>query len=498
MPDFILLTPLWLTACAAMLILLFTVAPGYWRPTPQGAGHLTFVALAALVGTVAWLGMGHASGYAFSNAIVVDGLTQTFGGIAALSALVTVLLSTSYLQEHRLSYGEFYALVLLACTGMLIVCMANDLLVMFVGIETMSLAAYVLAGFRRTVRRSQEAAFKYFIYGAFASGFLVFGLAQIFGEMGRVTGHASLAFPEIGQAIAQGLFGTVGYAGIAFVLSGLFFKIAAVPFHMWAPDVYEGAPTPATAFLATGIKTAGFAGLCRFLAASLAHGLHGRGPEETTIQIVEILAIASMLLGNLLAIRQTQIKRMLAYSSIAHAGYLLVGVAAFVANPAGGGLAAVAYYLLGYMAMTLGALAVVSAFERADDNRADLSLERLTGVAHRYPAVGLSMAVFMFALAGMPATTGFFGKFTLFSAAIDAGRPSLAVIGVLASAMGAFYYLRVLVVMYMRAAPVEQARVHCFWLGATLWVCAAITLGFGLLPQCYLGFAQDALVGWKG
>jgi NADH-quinone oxidoreductase subunit N len=264
---------------------------------------------------------------------------------------------------------------------------------------------------------------------------------------------------------------------------------------MWAPDVYEGAPTPSAGFMAVGVKAAAFAGLCRFVAATL---LSGTGGTETAVLAIELCAIITMVVGNLLAIRQTQIKRMLAYSSIAHAGYLLVGVAALIEQPQSGVVEAIAYYLLGYTAMTLGAFGVVLAFERRDDRRQDLPIERLAGMAHRYPAIGLAMAVFMFALAGVPPSAGFFGKLALFSAAVGAGRYAAVVIAVLASAVGAFYYLRVTVVMYMRATDTEESRVQSPWLSAGLWACAGLTLVFGIVPEPYFAFARRVLAGWLG
>jgi NADH-quinone oxidoreductase subunit N len=288
----------------------------------------------------------------------------------------------------------------------------------------------------------------------------------------------------------------LGWVGAVFVISGLAFKVAAVPFHMWAPDVYEGAPTPSTGFMAVGVKAAAFAGLCRLVGATLLGG--GQGGTETAVLGIETLAVITMVVGNLLAVRQTQIKRMLAYSSVAHAGYLLVGVGAFIARPESVAMEALAYYLFGYAAMTLGAFGVVLAFERREDRRLDLPIDRLTGAAHRYPALGLAMAVFMFGLAGIPPTAGFFGKLSLFTAAIDAGRVAAVVVAVLASAVGAFYYLRVTVVMYMRGAEGQETRVESAWLAAGLWVCAGLTLVVGVLPEQYFAFARRVLAGWLG
>ncbi|HET6345916.1 MAG TPA: NADH-quinone oxidoreductase subunit N, partial [Myxococcota bacterium] len=385
MQDLGALAPIWVTAIAAGVVLMLTVASGYRRPAPEGGGHLAFVALAGLTVATFLLWRHEGTYRAFSGAVVVDGISLAFGVVATVGALLSVVLSTSYLKEHRLGHGEFYALILLGTVGMLVLSMAGDLLVLFVGIEIMSLAVYIMAGYRRSARRTQEAALKYFVYGAFASAFVLFGIAQLYGEVGRLTGTPAFDFVSISRAFRHVDISPLGWIGIGLVLAGLAFKVAAVPFHMWAPDVYEGAPTPSTGFMAVGIKAAAFAGLCRFVAATLLHGERG---TETSVQLLEVLAILTMVVGNFLAIRQTQIKRMLAYSSIAHAGYILVGVAAFVAQPSSRAMEAIAYYLFGYTAMTLGAFGVVLAFERHDDKRIDLSIERFAGAAHRYPALG--------------------------------------------------------------------------------------------------------------
>ena len=491
--DLTALSPLWVVGLGAAIILLLTVAGGYRRAASADCRHLAFVGLGAL-GTAMWqLWCVPAPAHLLSGAIVIDGVSTSFGFVAALAGFISLLISEAYLREHQLAPGEFFALLLLATLGMLILVMAGDLVVLFLGIEIMSLAVYVLAGYRRAQRRSQEAALKYFVYGAFASGFVVYGIALLYGEIGARLGAPAMDFASLHRAFGLRQTSALGWIGVTAVFGGLAFKIAAVPFHMWAPDVYEGAPTPSTAFMAVGIKAAAFAGLCRFVAATL---WAGQPATETSIQIMEILAILTMVVGNLLAVRQTQIKRMLAYSSIAHAGYLLVGVAAFLADPQSGAMEAMAYYLFGYTSMTLGAFGVVLAFERRDDKRVELSTERLAGTAHRYPALGLAMATFMFALAGIPPTTGFFGKLSLFAAAISAGRIGVVVVAVLASAVGAFYYLRVLVVMYMKATQSSERRVASAWLNTGLWLCAAITLVVGIVPTLYLDFARRALMNW--
>ncbi len=493
MQDLGVIAPLWITAAAAALILLLTVAGGTKQPSPKVGTHLIVVAMLGLLFSGWYLLQYESAHELFSGALVVDAVSVIFGTTALIGAALTVLLAAPYLREHELSHGEFLALVLLSVGGMLVLIMAGDLMTLFIGIETMSLGVYVLAGYRRAQKRTQEAALKYFLYGAFASAFALFGIALLYGEVGRATGTPGVAFKAIAAALRAAPVTALGLIGITMVLGGLAFKVAAVPFHMWAPDVYEGAPTPSTGFMAVGVKTAAFAGLCRFVGATF---LARQQPTETSIQIFEILAILSMVVGNFLAVRQTQIKRMLAYSSIAHAGYLFVGLAAFVADPKGNAISAIGYYLLGYTVMTLGAFGVLVAFEHRDERRLDMTIERLSGLAHRYPALGLAMAVFMFSLAGIPPTAGFFGKLGIFSAAVAGQRISVVIIGVLASAVGAYYYLRILVVMYMRPSVGGELRIYSRWLAGGLWVCSGLTLVLGIMPQRYLAYAQTLLQGW--
>lgn len=492
--DLGLLAPVLVVVVSAAVVLLLTVAHGYNKPAPQTSGHMSFVGLAGVA--VAAFMLWHFEGgshLAFSGAIVVDGLGVIFGIVSLVGAFLAIILATSYLNEHELAHGEFIALVLLSAAGMLVLSMAGDLITLFIGIEVMSLAVYVLAGYRRASRRSQEAALKYFVYGAFASAFVLFGIALAYGEVGRLLGKPAVTLAAVGKAFGSGEVSPLGWTAIAMIVGGLGFKVAAVPFHMWAPDVYEGAPTPSTGFMAVGVKAAAFAGMLRFVAATLVH------LDDNRVVVVDafcVLAVLTMVFGNLLAIRQTQVKRMLAYSSIAHAGYVFVGLAAFIANPTGRAIEAIGYYLLGYTAMTLGAFGVVLAFERRGDRRLDLPTDRLAGVGHKYPALGMAMSLFMLSLAGIPPTAGFFGKLAVFAAAIEAGQSGVVVIAVLASVAGAYYYLRVLVTMYMKATGSDESRIQSPWLAAGLWACAAITVVAGILPEGYLTFARRVLEGW--
>jgi len=492
--DLSVAAPLWILAGGAALVLLLTVASGHRQPTPPTSHHLVLITLAALGVSGAILATRSGAGSAFGGALLVDGLGILFGTVALTGGLCATLFAAGYLREHELSSGEFFALILLSSVGMLTLTMAGDLITAFIGLETMSLAVYVLAGFVRVSPQSQEAALKYFIYGAFASGFFLFGTALLYGEVGHLTGKPSVHFAALALAVSAGAISKLGWIGVGLVLSGFAFKVAAVPFHMWAPDVYEGAPTAATGFMAVGVKTAAFAALARFAVAVFAHGKM----TATGVGLFEVLAILTMAVGNFLALRQTKIKRMLAYSSIAHAGYLLVGVVALCAQSRSGALEAMVYYLLGYTGMTLGAFGVVAAFERREIQGQNLAIERLTGIGRRYPALGLVMTVFMLSLAGVPPTAGFFGKVVLFSAALTAGRVPLVIVAVLLSAVGAYYYLRVIVVMYMFEAPESTKRVASAWQAAGLWACAALVIGIGLLPGGCLTYARDLLASWLG
>lgn len=495
-PPPAVLWPMLLTLMGAMAVLMLTVSGPAFTPHSRSTCHLTAIALLSLVGAMLALLFG-AQGPAFSGSIALDGIGQTLGCVVCLGSALSLIMAMAYLEEHELAVGEYVALVLFATVGGLAVTCAQDLLVLFLGIELMSIAAYVLAGFRRAQRRSQEAALKYFFYGAFASAVMVFGMAILWGEIGLAQGEPSLRFEALSQAATAGshAFAPMAWVGVALFLAGLSFKVAAAPFHMWAPDVYEGAPTPSAAFLSVVVKVAAVSALCRFLAAIFAQG---HRDVETATQVIELLAICSMVAGNLLALRQNQIKRMLAYSSIAHIGYVLVGLSALPQGRPGQAIAHVAFYLTGYAAAAIGAFAVVSAFERRDDRRVDLHLDRLSGAVRQQPALACAMAIFMFALAGIPPTAGFIGKVGLFSAALGAGRITLTLVAALASVVGACYYLRVLSVMFMGEGKEQAKAVSNPWLTACLWLCASITLALGLAPNLWLSYAREALRGFVG
>jgi NADH-quinone oxidoreductase subunit N len=404
---------------------------------------------------------------AFQNMALADGLGLFASAAVLIAAALALLLSIERVSDFTRHAGAYYALTLLATAGMTALTTASDFMTIFVALEILSLALYVLAGFNRRDARSSEAALKYFLLGAFASGFLLYGIALIYGA----TGTTNLA------AITQGIlpmsvslpFKPLLPIGAGLLLVGLGFKVALVPFHMWTPDVYQGAPTSVTAFMSVGTKAAAFAALIRVLAAMPTH-------EQPWLMALAILAVLTMTLGNLAALRQTSLKRMLAYSSIAHAGYILVGLAAGNAMGTQGAL----YYLITYTFMTLGAFAVLLAVQRKEEN--DVSVERLHGLANRQPALAVLMAVFMFSLAGIPPLAGFFAKLYVFSGAVEAGLTWLAVVGVINSAIGAYYYLRVTVSMFMTepAAGAVEAPKSRWPVMATVVIAALGTVVLGI------------------
>ncbi len=431
----------------------------------DGLAVLGILGLGAAGAAAAWLWWAGGNAGGFQDTLRADRYALFFTVLLCAGSLLTVLLSVDYLREQPLPAGEYHALVLLSTSGMIFLAAANDLIVLFLALEIMSVAVYVLAGMLRREVRSTEAALKYFLLGAFATGFLLYGIAFFYAAAG------STRLDVIAQAVARDGLTAYTLLGIALLLVGFGFKVALIPFHVWTPDVYEGAPTAVTAFMAVGVKAAAFAAFARVFVAAL-----GRVAASWT-GLLWVLAALTMTVGNVTAVRQQSVKRMLAYSSIAHAGYALVGL---VAGGKDGG-AALLFYLAVYSFMTLGAFAVLIALGRRGEPNEDLA--DWAGVGFRHPVLGLSMAVFMLSLAGVPPTAGFAGKFYLFSAAVDAGQVGLAVIGVLNSLVSVYYYLGVLVAMYMtegeRAIVAPGAR-PC--LVASILVAVAATLAIGVLP----------------
>jgi NADH-quinone oxidoreductase subunit N len=470
--------PVGILMAGALVLLLSEVfltsgSRGYQAALTVATAALAAIAAAAVPPAGRVFG-GQAVVDAFSNFVTV-----TVCGGLALSALV----GAPWLHARGAERGEFYALALFAACGMCLLGSASDLLVAFIAIEVMSLATYALAAWMRRGRKPAEAAFKYFILGAFSSALFIYGAALVYGATG------STLFSDI-----KGASGPLLTTGLGLVGAGLAFKIAAVPFHLWTPDVYEGAPTPVTAFMAAGVKTAAFAVLARLLLVVFASAGFG---STTFVKVVAVLALLTMLFGNLLALPQRSVKRMLAYSSIAHAGYLLVGVvSAGAAGARESAISSVLFYLAAYTATVIGAFAVVGALERRGapgEEQADTwDLTRLAGLARRRPGLAFAMAVFMISLAGVPPSAGFIAKLLVFKAAINAQAYVLAVVGVLTSALGAYYYLRVVVYMYMRApeAGDEPALSPALTVALTASAVAVVVLGIG--PESVAALARAA------
>jgi len=419
--------------------------------------------------------------------LMIDRFSLFFSFVICLGGGLTSLLAGGYLPEHKIDRGEFYPLLTFSVVGAIVLASAGDLLSLFLGLETMSLGVYALTGFRRASPRSNEAAVKYFLLGSFAAALLLYGGALLYGA----TGHTDLA--GIRDAIAAGRGVNLALVTIAvlLVLAGLAFKVSAVPFHMWTPDAYEGAPTPATGFMAVVVKSAAFATLMRVLLVAFGQ------PELSSWgagwpPILAVLAVLTMTVANLTAGRQESVKRMLAYSSIAHAGYVLVGLVATMRS-GGDAQGSVLFYLLTYTASTIGAFgALVLCGSRGAEA---VSYEDLAGVGKRHPAAALAFSLFLLSLAGVPPTAGFFAKLYVVRAAIGANLYVLAVILLLNSVLGAYYYLRVLVFMYMRepapGAPIARPM-RSGYVATALVLAAVFVIVLGIWPTTSLQMAIEA------
>jgi len=478
-------TPLLILIGMGCLILLAeTFAHGHARTGLAWLGIAGCVG--ALVAIVAgWEGAADAPTH-FQGMLVVDRMALFLDGTFVAAALLTLLFAPPYLREQGFEFGEFYAMVLFATAGMVMVIHATHLVSLLIGIETMSLAAYVLTGCWRRSLRSAEGAIKYFLMGAFATGFLVYGMALVYGTTGGELSYAGIA-AKVPQASKSPLF----YVGEYFILVALGFKVAAVPFHMWAPDAYEGAPTPVTGFMAAGVKAAAFGAIVRLFGTAFGSPLLVFDFTGWA-SVLAILAGLTMTLGNLAAIRQDNVKRLLAYSSISHAGYLLIGVVA-----SGLGVAsakpAVLFYLASYTFTTLGAFGVVAWIGNRSDER--LYIDDWAGLATKRPAIALAMTIFLLSLGGVPPTGGFFGKFYLFRAAMESPQLYwLVAVGVLNSIVSVYYYLRIVVAMYFREstralAPTDGASMR---LGLLVTAIAVVLLG--VFPGTFVEWAGSVVL----
>ncbi len=423
--------------------------------------------------------------------LVVDQFSIFFDAIFCLGGALASLLAGGYLPEHDLERGEFYPLMLFATIGAMMIASAGDALIVFLGLETMSIGAYAMTAFRRTSPRSAEGALKYFLLGAFAAALLLYGFALLYGA----TGHTDLA--GIGEAVRKGERAPILLVALVLVLAGLVFKISAVPFHMWAPDAYEGAPTPATTYMAAVVKAGAFAMLLRVLLTCF------RDPASMSWSAgwppaLAWIAVLTMTVANLVAGQQESVKRMLAYSSIAHAGYLLVGVVATVKSIPQGS-ASVLFYLLTYMVSTAGAFGALILCGRRGAEA--VTFEDLAGIGRRHPAAALAFSLFLVSLAGIPPTAGFFGKWFVFRAAMDAGFYLLTIVAFVNSVIGVYYYLRVLVFMYMRepaaGAPIATPM-RSGYVATALLLSAVLVLVLGILPARSLEMAVRAATSLGG
>jgi NADH-quinone oxidoreductase subunit N len=404
--------------------------------------------------------------------IAVDRFSFFFKIVFLTAALLTVLMSSRYLQIEGASPGEYYFLILCATLGMMIMAGGVDLITSFIGLETMAVSFYILVGFIKPNQRSNEAAVKYFLLGAFSLGILLYGMSLLYGLSGT-TNMRAMATLFAGQERHPLLV-----LAVILIVGGMGFKIAAVPFHMWAPDVYEGAPTPVTAFLSVGSKAAAFAMLLRIFMI----GVPSMNADWRLL--FEVLAVVTMTVGNLAALTQTNLKRMLAYSSIAHAGYLLIGVVA--ATPRG--VSAMLIYMFVYSFMQLGAFAIIVLMRRQD--MVGDELKDLSGLHFRHPFAAFAMLLFMLSLGGIPPTAGFMGKFWLFSAAIEAGYVRLAVIGVLNSAISLYYYIRIVVFMYLKKETTGSEPAASPALALALGVAVVATIALGIYPRLLFELAE--------
>ena len=424
----------------------------------------------------------------FHGMFILDSFSIFFKVVFLLAAILTILASARYLEVERANVGEYYALVLFAVVGMMFLASAGEFITLFVALETMALSFYILVGFLKSNRKSNEAALKYFLLGSFSTGIFLYGISLVYGTTGTtVLGLIGMSRSKMALLAPEA---PIFVLGVILVTVGLAFKIAAVPFHMWAPDAYEGAPTPVTAFLSTGSKAAAFVALARIFSMGFLPLGHRWAP------LLAILAVGSMTLGNVGAILQENMKRMLAYSSIAHAGYVLLGLIAVglgdTVETREYGLKAVLLYLLIYTFVNIGAFALVIILRKeqvAGDRVADFA-----GLSRRSPGAAFAMLVFMLSLAGIPATAGFIGKWYLFGAAVKAHYAWLAVVAVINSAISVYYYIRVVVNMYMKA-PEDAGPFEPSW-GQRVVVaaCIAFTLVFGLYPQPIIAFAEQSIL----
>lgn len=476
MIDIYSILPVMIVAGWALLLLVVDL----WIPRNRKG----ITAILAALGMAVALGFVLASSgntmQGFSNMVVLDGFASFVQVLFLVSGMAVVALAYDYVQRMDINYGEFYVLLMFSISGMMLMSQANNLLMVFLGLELLSIPLYVLAGFARNRPESEEAALKYFLLGAFASGFVMYGIALIFSATGR------LDFVGIAATVKAGSASPVLFLiGAALLLVGFGFKVAAVPFQMWTPDVYQGSPTPITAFMSVAVKAAGFAQLIRVFVVLFP------SLSEHLTPILWVIAALTMIVGNVVALAQNNIKRMLAYSAIAHAGYMLMAFVAFGnSEVVGNSVAATLFYLVAYGITSLGAWGLVIVIER--EYGRGILLDDLAGIGKKYPWLGVAMLIFMLSFTGVPLTMGFWGKFFLFRSAVQAGFIGLAVIGLLSSVASAYYYLRVVVYMFMK--PGEPKLQINPWVSLIIGVAALAVLLLSLMPWTILDLASRAMI----
>jgi NADH-quinone oxidoreductase subunit N len=478
--NFVAILPETVLSLFAMALLLLNV----FIPSPSEQkgylGYLSFVGIAVTFFfiIVGWNVPPELQG-GFSGAVMQDRFALFFKGIFLVAAALSVLITDQYMHREECNHGELYPLILLATAGMMLMASGTDLMTIFLGLELLSVSLYVLAGFNRANMKSNEAGLKYLLLGAFSTSFLLYGMALTYGATGttKVAGIAQYIALH-GQVTENPML----LYGMLLLAVGFSFKIAAVPFHMWTPDVYEGAPTPMTAFMSVGPKAAGFAAFVRLFTIAFP----AMKPDWTPL--LWGLAVLTMTVGNVIGLYQNNIKRMLAYSSIAHAGYVLIGFTAGNTE----GVAGILFYMLTYAFMNIGAFAIVILVGRKGED--NVEVKDYAGLAYKHPLLAACMAIFLLSLAGLPPTAGFVGKFYLFSGAIKGGFFWLAIIGVLNSVISVYYYLRVTIFMYMKR-PEEEFD----WLTITPPIVLSLSLAVigvivpGVVPGYILSLAQSAI-----
>ena len=462
--DILGVLPMFVLACVSLLVLLLDAF------NKENANISFFITVAGIFATILLAYFQPVQSDIFKGAVLINNSTKFLSLVILTGALVSTVLSKHYLEKMNVYYGEYFILILFATLGMLMIANAGDLLTIFLGIELMSLSFYVLAGFMRKRSSSNESAIKYFLLGAFATGFLLYGIALLYGAAGTTNITELIGKLDALQSSVLFWLGT----GLLFV--GFAFKIASAPFHMWAPDVYEGAPTSSTGFMASAGKTAAFSGLIVVFAGILSHQSAMFSSQKIST-MVAVISAASMITGNIIALSQSNIKRMLAYSSIAHAGYMLAGLAAGNTYGSNG----IMFYLAAYTLMTLGAFGIISLVENTEEK--NLLLNDYAGLAKKQPALAAMMAIFMFSLSGIPPFAGFFGKYYVFAAAVQGGFTWLAIIGVLTSCIAAYYYLRVIVLMYFKDSEAEIVIGTSRTSFVTLSIVACGVVLFGMFPS---------------